>query len=87
MIAILARIGAGILGIATFLLAYLWILSFFLFHRLLEHHPRTEHLSKDAKRRIAFGLTAAGGVAIWLAFEYVLPSWWLAATPIVNYGD
>lgn len=87
MIEILAHVGAGLLGFATFLLAYFWVFSIFLFFRLLEDHPRTENLSKDAIRRIAFGLTVVGGVAIWLAFEYLLPRWWIEATPMLNYDN
>lgn len=84
MIDFLARAGAALLGFATFLLAWSWVFSYFLFARLLENHPRTGHLSRDTIQRIAFALTVAGGIAIWLAFEYLLPSWWLAATPMLN---
>lgn len=77
----LLHVGAGLLGFATFLLAWGWlpICMFWLFP-LLEYRFR---VPEDRARKIMFGCFLAGWLALWLAWRYLLPDWWIAATPLL----
>lgn len=80
MIDWLLHFGAGLLGFATFLLAWGWLpICMFWLSPLLKYRFG---VSEDRARNLAFSAFVAGSVALWLAWRYLLPDWWVASTPL-----
>lgn len=75
----------GLLGFVTFLVLYLWIIVFFVLHRFLERWPRTQSKGADWHRNVAAGLWLASATGLWLLWTYILPDWWIAATPMLTF--
>jgi hypothetical protein len=78
-----SAVGQGILGLATFVFIWaalpVWLWWF-------QTHI-TDYMPESAKRRgqryMIIGLIWLG-MTIWLVWRYVLPDWWIAATPMVS---
>ncbi|MDZ4307342.1 hypothetical protein [Allopontixanthobacter sp.] len=73
----------AVLGFVTFLTIYFWIFSYFYFHSRIERLVWRGKLSEKRVQPIAFSLTVAGGIVIWLLWRFVLPDWWIEATPMI----
>ena len=75
------------LGLCTFLLIYLWIFTIFGFHKWWERYSWYWAISEKQRNNRVFASTIAGAVALWFLWEYLLPDWWKAATPMMSYDD
>jgi hypothetical protein len=77
------EVGTAILGVATFLLIWgalpLWMWWFD--SRVLIHFP--DSARKRGQRYMALG-AAWILLTIWLIWRYVLPDWWIEATPMLS---
>jgi len=76
---------APLLGFVTFVVAYLWVFTYPLIANWLERRANYAPEGRERRQRIAFALMIAGGVALWLTWEYVLPDWWRNSTLVVSY--
>lgn len=81
MMDFLLRAGAGILGIATFLLAWGW-LPICIFW-LPDHLIYRWRMSGARAASVARFAALIGSGLLWLAFSYLLPDWWVGATPVI----
>jgi polyferredoxin len=49
--------------------------------RIIDHLP--DYAKKRARRYMLIGIVWVG-LTIWLVWSFVLPDWWIAATPLVT---
>ena len=75
--------GVGVLGFLTFLVIYFWVFSVFLFHKWWENYSWYWNMAENKRNKLAIAATFAGGAALWLSWEFLLPAWWKEATPML----
>lgn len=78
---LLLHIGAGILGLATFLLAWGWLPLCVMW--LPDHLMYRWHVPGDRAIKMAQIAGIGGCIALWIIYSYLLPDWWVAATPVI----
>lgn len=75
----------GLIGFLTGILAYLWIFTIFFFMRWLDNASWFQRQTRVTAQTAAGWLTIGGAVLFWLLWRYVLPDWWIEATPLLVY--
>lgn len=77
----LIAIAQGALGVATFAAIYLYVFVIFPIMSTLERWPLTRDWPRARRDWAALLLWAAGALGLWLIVRFVLPEWWVEATP------